>query len=74
MADGCLIGEMINSEISLLLPFPKDSIIYSHRERVTTQGSLMFIEIPPKVWIPKVQNRYIPAYYANDIYKGVFYF
>ena len=38
------------------------------------QGSLMVIKVPPKVWRPKVQNKYIPPDYSNDIDKGVFDF
>ena len=54
---------------------------YLHHQRtlyyieiVTTQGSMMVIQVPPKVWRPKIQNRYITPDYANDIDKGVFDF
>ena len=30
------------------------------------------IDVPPKIWRPKAQNRYIPIDYDNDIDDGVF--
>ena len=45
-----------------------------YSESVTTQGSMMVIQVPPKVWRPKIQNRYITPDCANDIDKGVFDF
>jgi hypothetical protein len=38
------------------------------------QGSVMAIQVPPKVWRPKQQNRFTPPEYANDIDEGVFEF
>ena len=34
----------------------------------------MVIEVTPKVWRPKVINKYIPPYYVDDIDEGIFYF
>ena len=34
----------------------------------------MAIQVPPKVWRPKQQNRFTPPEYANDIDEGVFEF
>ena len=34
----------------------------------------MVIQLPPKFWRPKIQNRYITTDDANDIDEGVFYF
>ena len=74
MISGWLIHEMINSEGSLLLPSSEWSILYSKCESVTTESSLVVIQLPPKFWRPKKQNIYIPPYYTNDIDEGVFGF
>ena len=34
----------------------------------------MVIQVTPKVWRPKMKNRYIPPDYANDIDEGIFIF
>ena len=34
----------------------------------------MVIKVPPKFWWPKVQNKYIPLYYANDLDEYLFDF
>ena len=34
----------------------------------------MVIQVPPKVWIPKIKNIYIPPNNANDIDEVVFDF
>ena len=34
----------------------------------------MAIEVPPKVWITKAVNKYIPPDYVEDIDEGIFYF
>ena len=36
------------------------------------RGDVLLITIPPKVWRPKVINRYIPIDYSSDIDEGVF--
>ena len=36
------------------------------------RGNFLLINIPPKVWKPKVINRYTPVDYSSDIDKGVF--
>ena len=38
------------------------------------RGSIFVIEVPPKIWSPKVQNKYTPPDYAIDINHGVFDF
>ena len=48
--------------------------MYSNYESVLTRDSLVVIEVPPKVWRPKVQNKYIPLDYTNDEDEGVIYF
>ena len=72
--DGCLIHEDINSEIILLLTLSYDYLLYLKCESVTTQVSLMVIQVPQTFWRPKMQNRYIPPDYENEIDKGVIYF
>ena len=42
--------------------------------QVTLHRSIMLIELPPKVWIPKLVNKYIPPDYADNIDEGIFYF
>ena len=37
-----------------------------------TRGTIFVIEAPPKIWKPKVQNKYTPTDYAIDIDDGVF--
>ena len=37
-------------------------------------SSLLIIELPPKVWRPKQQNKYIPLDYGDDIHDGHFDF
>ena len=34
----------------------------------------MTIQLPPKVWRPKAENKYIPIDYSDDIDKGLFDF
>ena len=34
--------------------------------------SIYVIDVPPTVWRPKPQNRYIPLDYGTDIDNGVF--
>ena len=34
----------------------------------------MVIEVPPKIWIPKVVNKYISPDYVNAIEEGIFDF
>ena len=36
------------------------------------QGSIILISIPPKVWIPKQINQYVPVDDLSDIEEGVF--
>ena len=43
-------------------------------EQVTLHSSIMLIEVPPKVCIPKLANKYIPPDYAGNIDEGVFDF
>ena len=42
--------------------------------QVTLHRSIMLIELPPKVWIPKLVNKYIPPDYADNIDEGIFDF
>ena len=46
--------------------------ILTVRAQVTLHGSIMVIEVPQKLWIPKVVNKYIPPDYADDIDEGIF--
>ena len=32
---------------------------------------MMVIKVPPKVWRPKVKNKYFPLVYSNDLDEGV---
>ena len=57
-----------------MLPTSEESLSYPKFDSVTTQGYLVVIKVLPKIWRLKVQNRYIPPDYANDIDKGVFGF
>ena len=36
------------------------------------QGSILLINIPPKVWRPKQENRYIPVDNLDNIEDGLF--
>ena len=36
------------------------------------RGNILLINIPPKVWRPKVINRYIHTDYSSDIDEAVF--
>ena len=42
--------------------------------RIVRAANLCIIEVPPKVWRPKVINKYIPVDYADDIDDGIFDF
>ena len=38
------------------------------------RGSILVIEVPPKIWRTKAQNRYTTPYYVINIDDGVFDF
>ena len=50
--------------------------IYCHQSDSATEarGYIFLIEVPPKVWRPKVQNKYTPQDYMIDINDGIFDF
>ena len=74
MIDECLICKVSNSESILLIPPSGGYFLCSKCKSLPTQGSLVVIQVPPKFWRPKMQNRYIPPDYVNGIDKEVFYF
>ena len=41
-------------------------------QNTAIRGNVLLINIPPKVWRPKVINRYIPTYNSSDIDEGFF--
>ena len=51
-------------------------LFHCHQSDSTTEArrSISVIEVPPKIWIPKVQNKYKPPDNAIDIDDGVFDF
>ena len=38
------------------------------------RGSIFVISVPPKIWRPKVHNKYTPQDYSIDINDGIFDF
>ena len=37
-------------------------------------ANVMMIQLPPKIWRPKPENKYIPIDYSDDVDEGVFDF
>ena len=51
-----------------------DSSRGQHVSATVPHASLLVIEVPPKIWHQKPDDRYIPLDYSNDIDDGVFLF
>ena len=45
---------------------------FSALQNNTLQGSMLLIKITPKLWRPKMINKYVPVDYPNDVEEGVF--